>query len=106
MQRRLPMTKPLPYVTTATIRAKPISCANLKFCTKQMLAMIALKHHLDDSAEMTSKGRWVIEWGAGYNWSSDLEPHRIPKGAVEIYEHVFPDRAPVRNILSEEGEGW
>ena len=68
--------------------------------------MIALKHHLGDSVEMTSKGRWAIEWGAGYNWPSDLEPQRIPKGAVEIYEHVFPERAPVRNILSREGEGW
>ena len=81
-----------------TTRRKP-------FDKMVMLAMIALKHHLGDSVEMVSKGRWAIEWGAGYSWSSDLEPQRKPKGAVEIYEHVFPDRAPVQKILSEEGEG-
>ena len=70
-----------------------------------MLAMIALKHHLGNSVEMGSKGRWDIEWGAGYDGLLGRQAQRRPKGAVEIYEHVFPERAPVQNVLNKEGEG-
>ena len=68
-----------------------------------MLAMIALKHHLSDSVEMSSKGRWAIEWGAGYDGLFGRQARRSPQRAVEIYEHVFPERAPVQNILNQEG---
>ena len=60
-----------------------------------MLAMIALKHHLGDSLTAGTKGRWAYEWGAGSQWSSV----RLQGGAVAIYEHVFPERAPVQNFM-------
>ena len=65
------------------------------------MAMIALKHHLGDSVIMGSKGRWNIEWGAGF-----AVPECLSKSAVGTYEYVFPERAPVQNILDREGEGW
>ena len=65
------------------------------------MAMIALKHHLGDSVIMGSKGRWKIEWGAGF-----AVPEYLSKSAVGTYEYVFPERAPVQNILDREGEGW
>ena len=62
-----------------------------------MLAMIALKHHLGDQIEMRSKSVWSMwqhtRWG--HAWGS--------ASAVELYEHVFPERAPVQNVLSREG---
>ena len=33
-------------------------------------------------------------------------PRRTPGGAVEVYEHIFPERAPVKNILASERIGW
>ena len=69
-----------------------------------MLAMVALKHHLGEQVEMHSKGMWsrwqfpdsfLFAWGAGWSSSS----------VVSMCEHVFPDRAPVRNILTSEGDG-
>ena len=68
-------------------------------------AMIAPKHHLGDQAEMHSKGRWGIEWSHGGDAWDWFVGRRLP-GAVEVYTHVFPDRAPVRNILDSEGIGW
>ena len=69
-----------------------------------MLAMIALKHHLGDQVEMHSKGRWDIQWRHGGGPWARLAG-RNPPGSIEIYEHVFPDRAPVANILACEGDG-
>ena len=66
-----------------------------------MMAMIALKHHLGDSVIINSKGRWKIEWGAGF-----AVPEYLAKSAVGTYEYVFPERAPVQNILDREGGGW
>ena len=69
-----------------------------------MLALAALKHHLGDQAEIHSKAAWwmweasnivLFAWGAGWSSSS----------VVSMYKHVFPDRAPVRNILTCEGDG-
>ena len=48
-----------------------------------MVAMLALKHHLGDSAIMRSHGSWRGVW----------------QRAVRDYTHVFPERAPVENIL-------
>ena len=70
-----------------------------------MLAMIALKHHLGDQVEMHSKGRWDIEWSFGGGPWDRFVGRELP-GPVDIYEHVFLDRAPVANILASEGEGW
>ena len=71
-----------------------------------MLAMIALKHHLGDQVQMYSKGRWDIEWSHGGDAWDWLVGRRRP-GPIDIYTHVFPDRAPVRSILcSSEGMGW
>ena len=70
-----------------------------------MLAMIALEHHLGDQAEMHSKGRWDIEWSHGgdaWDWLVGRRLH----GPFDIYTHVFPDRAPVRDVLCSEGMGW
>ena len=69
-----------------------------------MMAMIALKYHLGDLVVMRSKGRWEREWGAycrrpGGSWRQG----RGHPNAIETYEHVFPARAPVRNILEETG---
>ena len=67
-----------------------------------MMAMIALKHHLGDSVVMRSKGRWEGERGVycrrtdGPRWEGRDHPN-----AIEVYEHVFVGRAPVRNILEE-----
>ena len=48
-----------------------------------MVALLALKHHLGDSAVMRSHGAWRGVW----------------QRAVRDYTHVFPERAPARNIL-------
>ena len=65
-----------------------------------MMAMIALKHHLGDSVIINSKGRWKIEWGAWF-----AVPEYLSKSAVGTYRYVFPERAPVQNILDREGGG-
>ena len=69
-----------------------------------MLAMVALKRRLGEQTDLKSKGRWDIEWNItgglfarSAGWSSS--------SPVELYEHVFPERAPVQNILSFEGVG-
>jgi|GEM_PF-6450989 len=69
------------------------------------MSMIALKHHLGDSIELSSKGNWAYHWGAGYELAG-RPPKRKRGGAVEVYEHVFPDRAPVQNILASESIGF
>ena len=61
-----------------------------------MAALIALKHHLGDSMIAESSGRWKYEW---------KYRRGFPEGARGVYEHVFPDRAPVQNILDFEGDG-
>ena len=70
-----------------------------------MLAMIALKYRLGEQIDLETKGSWDFDWKRPPGlvlrfpgWSSS--------SPVELYEHVFPDRAPVQNILSFEGEGW
>ena len=40
-----------------------------------MMAMIALKHHLGDSVIIDSKGRWNIEWGAGF--ATGAQAHKL-----------------------------
>ena len=69
-----------------------------------MLAMVPLKHHLGEQAEMHSRGMWsmwqfpdsfLFAWGEGWSSSS----------VVSMYEHVFPARAPVQDILTCEGDG-
>ena len=70
-----------------------------------MLAMIALKHHLGDQVEMHSKGRWDVQWSLGGSPWDRFAGRNLP-GPIDIYEHVFPDRAPVANILACEGDGW
>ena len=69
------------------------------------MSMIALKHHLGDSITLHSKGNWAFHWGAGYELAG-RPPKRDRGGAVEVYEHVFPDRAPVQNILASESIGF
>ena len=66
-----------------------------------MLAMVPLKHHLGEQIELHTKGIWslwevrdsVMTSGRG-GWSTS--------SVVALYEHVFPERAPVRNMLSYE----
>ena len=82
------------YCIDCTTRRKP-------YDKMVMMAMIAVKHHLGDAAKMHSKGRWDIEWSIGAGFST---PKTEP-GAIATYEHVFPNRAPVPNILSYEGDG-
>ena len=69
------------------------------------MSMIALKHHLSDSIELSSHGNWSYDWGAGYELSGQT-PRRTPRGAVAVYEHIFPERAPVQNIFSRESDGF
>ena len=70
-----------------------------------MLAMIALKYRLGEQVDLETKGTWDFDWkrpvgqllrSAGWSSSSP----------VDLYEHIFPERAPVQNILSIEGDGW
>lgn len=70
-----------------------------------MLVLVALKHHLGGQAEIHSKGIWsmwqypndfLFAWGPGWSRTSSV---------VSMYEHVFPERAPVQNILTREGNG-
>ena len=70
-----------------------------------MLAMIALKYRLGEQIELETKGSWDFDWNRPPGlflrfpgWSSS--------SPVELYEHIFPERAPVQNILSVEGDGW
>ncbi len=69
------------------------------------MSMMALKHHLGDSITLHSKGNWAYHWGGGYELTG-RPPKRNQGGAVEVYEHVFPDRAPVQNILNSESIGF
>jgi hypothetical protein len=61
-----------------------------------MVSLIALKHHLGEAISVYSKAGWPWEWsvGPGSFWSGNTTP-----GAIQAYERVFPDRAPVQNIL-------
>ena len=69
-----------------------------------MLAMIPLKHHLGEQIDLHTKGSWAM-WevrdlvmvSGRRGWSSS--------SVVALYEHVFPERAPVKNILSHEVDG-
>ena len=61
-----------------------------------MVSMIALKHHLCEQIVMYSKAAWQGGW--------KYAPGH-PDGAVGVYEHVFPERAPVRNILDQDEYG-
>lgn len=63
-----------------------------------MLAMLALKRHLGDSISLKTKASW-----GNFGGISDSEKP-VPNSPLAIYEHVFPDRAPVKNIL--DFEGW
>jgi len=82
-------------------------CKTLQKPYDEMVKMskMALKHHLGDTITLNSKGNWAYHWGSGYEMS-DGTAKRAPGGAVEVCEHVFPERAPVRNILSSESVGW
>ena len=62
-----------------------------------MVSMIALKHHLGEQTIMYSKAAWQGGW-------KYARGH--PNGAVGVYEHVFPERAPVQNILDQDEYGW
>ena len=62
-----------------------------------MVSMIALKHHLGEQIVVYSKAAWQGGW--------KYTP-RHPGGAVGVYEHVFPERTPVRNILDQDEYGW
>ena len=70
-----------------------------------MLALVALKHHLGDRAETHSRGMWsmwespndfLFMWGRAWSRSSSV---------VSMYELVYPERAPVQNVLTREGDG-
>ena len=54
---------------------------------------------------MHSKGRWGVEWSLGGDAWDWLVGREMP-GPVDIYEHVFPDRAHVTNVLSSERADW
>ena len=69
------------------------------------MSMMALKHHLGDSITLHSKGNWAYQWGGGSELPGRAQT-RVPGGAVAIYEYVFPDRAPVQNILASESIGF
>ena len=62
-----------------------------------MVSMIALKHHLGEQIVMYSKAAWQ----GGWNYA-----HGQPNGAVGVYEHVFPERALVQNILDQDEYEW
>lgn len=78
---------------------------NLPYDEVVKMSMIVLKHHLGDSITLNGKGNWLHHWGAGHEWHVQ-PPKRTPGGAVGVYEHVFPERAPVQNVLSSEGIGF
>ena len=69
----------------------------LQYDLAVMVSMIALKHQLGEQIVMYSKAAWQGGW--------KYAP-RHPGGAVGVYEHVFPERAPVRNILDQDEYGW
>ena len=66
-----------------------------------MVSLIALKHHLGEAISVYSKATWPGAWsvGPGGFWSANPSP-----GAIQVYEHVFPDRAPVQNILDNDDD--
>lgn len=54
--------------------------------------LLAAKHHLGRRVEISSDGDWEYEWS----------------GAAEVYNHTFPDRAPVRppfRLMRSHGAG-
>ena len=69
-----------------------------------MLTLVPLKHHFGDQAQIHSKGNWMM-WEASNIARSTWGPGWSSSSVVSMYEHVFPERAPVRNILTHEGDG-
>ena len=64
-------------------------------------ALLALKHHLPSHFFIASDGKWNVEWKHG---AKDGTP-----SAVALYEHVFPERAPVKRsqiCIKEELIDW
>ena len=55
-----------------------------------MLAMIALKHHLGNSVEMGSKGRWDIEWERATMGCSVGKLNDDRKGLLRSMSMCFP----------------
>ncbi len=55
--------------------------------------LLAAKHHLGDAIRVSSDGRWEREWLQGA-WTG-------AGSGVAMYEHIFPDRNPVKNPLLE-----
>ena len=70
-----------------------------------MLAMIPLKHHLGEQIDLHSKGSWTM-WEVSDRVMVSGRRGWSTSSVVALYEHVFPERAPVRNILSHEVDGW
>ena len=66
-----------------------------------MVSLIALKHHLGEAISVYSKATWPGAWsvGPGGFWSANPS-----LGAIQVYEYVFPDRAPVQNILDNDDD--
>ena len=53
--------------------------------------LLALKRHLPEHFFVNSDGSWEEEWLEGSS-------HEAPSG-VRLYEHIFPERAPVTDCL-------
>ena len=51
--------------------------------------LLAAKHHLGAAIKVSSDGRWNEEWKLG-------TCRNMPSGRT-LYEHIFPERAPVSN---------
>ena len=66
-----------------------------------MLAMVPLKHHLGEQVDLLTKGAWSL-WEVRNSLIASGRRGWSTASVVALYEHVFPERAPVRNILSHE----
>ena len=53
--------------------------------------LLVAKHHLGAAIEVSSDGNWEDEWLNG--------AYEDTQSGVKVYEHIFPDRAPVANPL-------
>ena len=70
-----------------------------------MLAMIPLKRHLGEQIDLYTKGSWPM-WEVGDSLIAVGRSGWSSSSVVALYEHVLPERAPVKNILSHEADGW
>lgn len=86
------------YILCIGLDSTFVHCLYCSTCYKPydkvaMLAIPELKQHMGASISLKTKASWS-KFGVG-----SYSENPVPNSPLAIYDHVFPDRAPVKNIL-------